>query len=1053
MTPVVVGEDPTAAVASEIEKSLNDELIAGAQVILGDRDSIHFMNSYGVCDLETRRPVDDDTLFCVGSCSKMFVAAIILGLVSEERLDLDVPVDRWLAGFSSLKQLNGESVRAPSPRELLCHASGIYSQKDGMTTNQRKWIRDFRLTLKESVEGISTEALIHDPGQSFAYSGAGYCVLGSVAEVCSGLEFEELLSKRICKPLGLKSATFFPDLNSKRVAAGYVRIAGELERADALPHEFGDSLRLTLPGGGIYCSAKDLSRFLQMLLAEGRYKDARLIDADHWREMTKVQIESARDGYGFGLFVKGDENNQQSIALYHGGALNGSYCYFILDLRTGRFGVISHTGDAPQSGMRERLKNWVEAPLPVMVNASETPVVNLSGKTAARVGPAKGSLVVMGGGGRSFYPIFQRFLDLAGGRHAEIVIVPTAASSDPNYDYTNHRTLVSARERFGLTKAKVVHTHDREEADTESFAEQIRKAQGVWFTGGRQWRIADAYRGTLSEAAFHAVLDKGGVIGGSSAGATIQGSFLARGDTRGNQVMIGDHQHGFGFLRNTAIDQHLIARGRQFDLIEVLSDPRGQMEANFDRTAMLGIGIDEDTAIVVQKDVFEVIGKPNGRVLIYDPKSWTSDTPQNKKYQTLFVGDRYNLARREEIIVKSEDRPRKPPVTTEGFYKEIFMDGGVSLTSRKRLPAAETLGCTYEYYAGKNLVRQRELFVGSAKDTNGILLYPDGQPRFRMIYVNGGAATLHGKSLGDRGRATFRKFNLQGGSYCGSCAGAFLSGLNADQKPSPRDGYLHLFPYNTLNSGMKRERVGHFIPHDSPLLDYRDFGGDRYVADIYHNNGNWLSSTEGEHLNSTEILATYDAPTHRANGGAAIWAYRATPDSGRIVSIGSHPEAVTWGERLDLTEACFQYALDGVASPKVKATLKNGVARVMDRKTEDNDPEHTRIGDRQFHHFQFEVSEAMPSITLELSHPSGAQLNVYLNRDAPAFRSNANYWNTDVSSEKRIVRNLKSGLWHVSVECASTVKAVRDDAGESFIYNGNTDVLNGIPYTIKMTAR
>ena len=129
-----------------------------------------------------------------------------------------------------------------------------------------------------------------------------------------------------------------------------------------------------------------------------------------------------------------------------------------------------------------------------------------------------------------------------------------------------------------------------------------------------------------------------------------------------------------------------------------------------------------------------------------------------------------------------------------------------------------------------------------------------------MVYVNGGAATLHGKSLEKRGREILRAFNTHGGSYCGSCAGSFLSGRNTDQKEPPRLGYLHLFPFNTLNTGMKKERVGHVVPEESPLLRYRDFGGDQYIADIYHNNGNWLSVEEGQHLEATEILAAYDAP-------------------------------------------------------------------------------------------------------------------------------------------------------------------------------------------------
>jgi cyanophycinase len=113
--------------------------------------------------------------------------------------------------------------------------------------------------------------------------------------------------------------------------------------------------------------------------------------------------------------------------------------------------------------------------------------------------------------------------------------------------------------------------------------------------------------------------------------------------------MIGDVQRGFGFLKNTAIDQHLIARNRQKDLLKVLQDPDGKMRPEFKRTELLGIGIDEDVAIVVTGDRFRIIGKDKGQVLVYDPKKWTPDTPDDKKWEVLEKGQEYHLAKRQII--------------------------------------------------------------------------------------------------------------------------------------------------------------------------------------------------------------------------------------------------------------------------------------------------------------------------------------------------------------------------------------------------------------------
>lgn len=255
-----------------------------------------------------------------------------------------------------------------------------------------------------------------------------------------------------------------------------------------------------------------------------------------------------------------------------------------------------------------------------------------------RVGPENGSLVVVGGAMRS-PEIYERFIQLAGGPDAHIVLVPTAGGGE---EYDEFFGGMNAWREAGARNLTLLHTTDPEEADTEAFVEPLRTAGGVFFFGGRQWRLVDAYGGTLTEEAFREVLDRGGVIGGSSAGATIQGSFLVRGDTRTNTIMMGDHQRGFGYLRDVAIDQHLLRRNRHFDMIEVV-------EAH---PELLGIGLDEDTAIVVRGDRFEVVGR--SYVAIYDNQT---STDAGGEFYFLGPGDRYDLATREATRPTEVERP------------------------------------------------------------------------------------------------------------------------------------------------------------------------------------------------------------------------------------------------------------------------------------------------------------------------------------------------------------------------------------------------------------
>lgn len=250
-------------------------------------------------------------------------------------------------------------------------------------------------------------------------------------------------------------------------------------------------------------------------------------------------------------------------------------------------------------------------------------------------GPKKGTLVIVGGGAIPL-EISERFLALAGGADAPAVVIPTAAGDN---QLTPERLQeVKARfARLGFRNVTVLHTRDRRQADSEEFVAPLRSARAVWFPGGRQWRLADAYLNTRTQREIEKVLERGGTVGGTSAGATILGSYMVRGasgtperpDGDNTIMMAPGHETAFGFLRNTTIDQHVLARRRENDLATVIAAHPG----------LLGIGIDEGTAIVVSGDTFEVIGK--SKVTIVDGKEHGG-----KSYYLLSPGQKFNLRKR-----------------------------------------------------------------------------------------------------------------------------------------------------------------------------------------------------------------------------------------------------------------------------------------------------------------------------------------------------------------------------------------------------------------------
>lgn len=251
----------------------------------------------------------------------------------------------------------------------------------------------------------------------------------------------------------------------------------------------------------------------------------------------------------------------------------------------------------------------------------------------------RGTLVIVGGG--STKALHRHFVELAGGDDAEVVCVPTA---HPFGRLSGWCRRLFRRANVSRAHRTVLHTRDPEKADTGAFVEPLRTADAVWFTGGRQWRLVEAYAGTKAENAFRDVLERGGVIGGSSAGASIQGSFLVRGDPKTKRIVVGKYTEGFGYLPNSAIDQHVLARNREYDLIPVIEE----------RPRLLGLGIDEGTAAIVRGDTLRVMGKST--VAVYDASRWEEEESKDERFFFLQPDDQFDLDTRTII---SED-PQGP---------------------------------------------------------------------------------------------------------------------------------------------------------------------------------------------------------------------------------------------------------------------------------------------------------------------------------------------------------------------------------------------------------
>lgn len=260
----------------------------------------------------------------------------------------------------------------------------------------------------------------------------------------------------------------------------------------------------------------------------------------------------------------------------------------------------------------------------------------------------KGGHLLLVGGGEKPAPVMRHFVRLAGGSTGTIVVMPLASgdSRDAGGYY------VDLLRSHGAGDVHVIHVDDRRDAQRADYVQMVRSADGVWFSGGDQKRIVARLVGTPLLAALREMKDKGGVVGGTSAGTACQSDIILPGDAGDEDVIRSNNipvARGLGLLPYAVVDQHFVARSRHNRLLSaVLEHPDH-----------VGIGVDEATAIWVKPDgTLSVLGE--GWVLIYDAtKAEVGDvegrlSARGMSMHVLVKGQGYDLRRRR--VVSGQER-------------------------------------------------------------------------------------------------------------------------------------------------------------------------------------------------------------------------------------------------------------------------------------------------------------------------------------------------------------------------------------------------------------
>jgi CubicO group peptidase (beta-lactamase class C family) len=303
-------------------------------------------HGYGVISLETYYPTRPDTLFQVGSNSKVFTATLVMRLVEEGVLDLDTPVGTYLPDLALADPTAAATITL---RHLLSHTSGLEGDRFEDTGEGDD-------ALARYVAGAGDWKQETAPGEFWSYCNSGFGIAGSIIEEVTGTTFEAAMKERVFVPLGLKRSFYFAhEAIVYSAAAGHEQLPGEKAPHVARPYHIG---RRAHPAGGIIASAGDLLTFLRFHLGDGVVNGERVLSAESIRAMQAPQVQiDDEQAWGIGWSLRTIDGAR---IIGHGGGTNGHITRMLAVPEQG-FGLVIFTNGNRGGHVNEAVEKWALA--------------------------------------------------------------------------------------------------------------------------------------------------------------------------------------------------------------------------------------------------------------------------------------------------------------------------------------------------------------------------------------------------------------------------------------------------------------------------------------------------------------------------------------------------------------------------------------------------------------------------------------------------------------------------------------------------------------------
>jgi len=288
----------------------------------------------GFADIAAGIPMRPNAEFWIASMSKAMTASAVMMLVDEGKVKLDDPVEKYLpefkgqqvrsnhpADYKSPGVYSGPTVPAKHPitlREVLCHTAGLKA-----TSAKEHGALD-KLPLADAVRSYAEEPLMYQPGTDYSYANEGINIAGRIVEVVSGLPYETFMQQRLFDPLGMVDTTFWPNADQiKRLAKSYKTAPDGKSMTETPITQLSLPLddhkhRYPMPAGGLFSTAADTVKFMQMLLDQGTFQGRKILTPTAVKEMTTEQNKGmGKTHYGLGIQTPG---KPPYLTVHHGGA-------------------------------------------------------------------------------------------------------------------------------------------------------------------------------------------------------------------------------------------------------------------------------------------------------------------------------------------------------------------------------------------------------------------------------------------------------------------------------------------------------------------------------------------------------------------------------------------------------------------------------------------------------------------------------------------------------------------------------------------------------------